>query len=683
MRIKKITFKDFRQFHGEQEIHFSHDTRKNVTLVFGTNGAGKTTILNAIQWVLYGEFSKDFEEPGRLVNDGVMAAIGDGPVISTYVEMQFEHAKKDYTLRRVADIKTEQSIQKIIGSSLSLNVTDEFGANHLVTKAEELISTVFPQRLAEFYFFNGERLESNASKGFTRLAEEIKIVMGLVKYERALKHLPQAKQILTSELAGLKDDSENKLGDRLTKVSKKREEAEEEHKVQEGERERLAERLEEIQMSLRNHDRSRDLQAQRDTYKEQVRSAKLRRDEARRDRKKLINQRSAVAFLGEMAELTIANSEDLRVRGELPRAIKVQFIDDLLDAGSCICGTPLAEGSHEHSNVSEWRLKAGHAESEEAWIKSAAYAQAAPDALDGFIDTLRDVSDRIKNAQSDEELGEANLDRIAALLRQIDTDEVQQLEQEFAVATSQHETAMRLSVLAQLKEEGLSAEIAKIEEEIKVSSSNDQQAQLINRRIAAIDGAISILTKELKIRTELVRSHLEAGIAETYNDIINHEYAPHMDDKFSLALKKTVGGVDLKAVKSTAETHALYLTFIAQLSKQNGYLNRGNDAGGNAMQEQFPIVMDAAFGNFDTETKRRLVKALPNLAHQIIILVSKDQGKGVVEDEFEDRCGKKVVLNLNVVKSNLNEEEIIINNRRFSYVAQSDSYDYSMITEVN
>ena len=116
--------------------------------------------------------------------------------------------------------------------------------------------------------------------------------------------------------------------------------------------------------------------------------------------------------------------------------------------------------------MSEWRLKAGHAESEEAWIKSAAYAQAAPDALDGFIDTLRDVSDRIKNAQSDEELGDANLDRIAALLRQIDTDEVQQLEQELAVATSQHETAMRLSVLAQLKEEGLSVEIRKIEEEI-------------------------------------------------------------------------------------------------------------------------------------------------------------------------------------------------------------------------
>lgn len=683
MRIKKITFKDFRQFHGEQEIHFSHDTRKNVTIVFGTNGAGKTTILNAIKWVLYGEFPKNFEEPNRLVNDGLMNAIGDGPVISAYVEMQFEHAKKEYTLRRVADIKTEQSIQKIIGSSLSLNVTDEFGANHLVTKPEELITTIFPRRLSEFYFFNGEQLDANASTLLTSLANEIKIVMGLVKYERALKHLPQAKQILTSELAGLNEDSENKLGDRLTAVSKDREEAEEDRKAQEVERERLAERIEEIQMGLRNHDRSRDLQAQRDTYKEQVRSARLRRDEARRERRKLINQRSAVAFLGEMAELTIVNSEDLRVRGELPRAIKVQFIDDLLNAGSCICGTPLAEGSHEHSNVGEWRLKAGHAESEEAWIKSAAYARAAPDALQGFIGTLSEVSNRIKTAQSDEELGEANLDRIAALLRQIDTDEVQNLEQELAGATSQHETAMRLSVLAQLKEEGLSAEIRKIEEEIARESANDQQAQLINRRIAAIDGAILILSKELKIRTELVRSHLEVGIADTYNDIINHEYVPHMDDKFSLTLKKNVGGVDLKAIKSTAETQALYLTFIAQLSKQNGYLNRGIDAGGNVMQEQFPIVMDAAFGSFDTETKRRLVKALPNLAHQIIILVSQDQGKGVVEDEFEERCGKKVVLSLNVVKNDLQQEEITINSRQFSYVVRSDSYDYSMITEVN
>ena len=63
MRIQKLIFKDFRQFRGEQSLTFSYDTAKNVTLVFGTNGAGKTTILNAIQWILYGEFSPDFEQP--------------------------------------------------------------------------------------------------------------------------------------------------------------------------------------------------------------------------------------------------------------------------------------------------------------------------------------------------------------------------------------------------------------------------------------------------------------------------------------------------------------------------------------------------------------------------------------------------------------------------------------------
>ncbi len=65
MRIRKIVFSDFRQFYGEQTLHFSHDQHRNVTMIFGTNGGGKTTILNAIQWVLYETFSNDFEEQNR------------------------------------------------------------------------------------------------------------------------------------------------------------------------------------------------------------------------------------------------------------------------------------------------------------------------------------------------------------------------------------------------------------------------------------------------------------------------------------------------------------------------------------------------------------------------------------------------------------------------------------------
>ena len=41
MLLKSLKLKDFRQFRGEQEISFSTDPVRNVTVIMGENGSGK------------------------------------------------------------------------------------------------------------------------------------------------------------------------------------------------------------------------------------------------------------------------------------------------------------------------------------------------------------------------------------------------------------------------------------------------------------------------------------------------------------------------------------------------------------------------------------------------------------------------------------------------------------------
>ena len=48
MLIKKITLRNFRQYMNT-EISFSTDPEKNVTLIKGDNGTGKTTLAQAFQ----------------------------------------------------------------------------------------------------------------------------------------------------------------------------------------------------------------------------------------------------------------------------------------------------------------------------------------------------------------------------------------------------------------------------------------------------------------------------------------------------------------------------------------------------------------------------------------------------------------------------------------------------------
>ena len=43
MLLKKIKLKNFRQYYGEQELEFSTSPEKNITLIYGKNGAGKTS----------------------------------------------------------------------------------------------------------------------------------------------------------------------------------------------------------------------------------------------------------------------------------------------------------------------------------------------------------------------------------------------------------------------------------------------------------------------------------------------------------------------------------------------------------------------------------------------------------------------------------------------------------------
>ena len=55
MRIREITFKDFRSFRGERRISFVDpvtDTVRPVTVLAGSNGCGKTTVLDTIEAML-------------------------------------------------------------------------------------------------------------------------------------------------------------------------------------------------------------------------------------------------------------------------------------------------------------------------------------------------------------------------------------------------------------------------------------------------------------------------------------------------------------------------------------------------------------------------------------------------------------------------------------------------------
>ena len=98
MIINRLELYNFRQYIGYQSVDFSTDPEKNVTVLIGINTSGKTTIVRAFEWCLYGK--NGFEDP-VLLNSEVRANMNVGDVQDTWVSVNFTHDNKEYTLRRL------------------------------------------------------------------------------------------------------------------------------------------------------------------------------------------------------------------------------------------------------------------------------------------------------------------------------------------------------------------------------------------------------------------------------------------------------------------------------------------------------------------------------------------------------------------------------------------------------
>ena len=94
MRPLKLTIAGFGPYAGVQELDFETLGTSGLYLITGDTGAGKTTIIDAITFALFGEASGDNREPGMLRSKYAKA---EDP---TYVELTCAYGGKEYTVRR-------------------------------------------------------------------------------------------------------------------------------------------------------------------------------------------------------------------------------------------------------------------------------------------------------------------------------------------------------------------------------------------------------------------------------------------------------------------------------------------------------------------------------------------------------------------------------------------------------
>lgn len=695
MKLVSLALKNFRQFYGTQELHFATgETGKNVTVIHGHNGAGKTALLNAFVWCLYAETTKDLEAADRLENERAVGEAGVGDSVEVMVRLTFDHGGTPIIVER-RRTASKQAGNTLAGGTVDLRMWHKspggevglFGKD--ASERQLQIYQILPLPLYPFFFFNGERVERLASpEAYDEVESGVKTLLDVTIFERSVDHLQRmvapelARELKALSSQDLKDalDLQESLEKRHVDLLKEIEQKHAEIKI--------------LDLEIEEYERKQGAIASLVALTEQRKTVRADLDRCENadmkivaDLKRVLSQNGYLAF----AEPAFSVAEQLvsaaRQRGEIPAKIKPQFVNDLMEKQICVCARPLVEGTPEWDALVQWRGATGLAELEEAISQTAA---ALPSLRLRGADFGTSV-DRLQRERSEvlaerrehqkalaiveQEIGDRSVGEDAATL----ANRLAALRRDLTTRQSDKFVAER--DLGEVEEQQHD-----VRERLKKLQAQGDRAQLLKRQIEAVDRVVEALQRIFAIRKDTVRHLLDEQVGAIWRDAALKDYRASVSDNYRLILTKKVGTTEQPVLgASTGEKQVLALSFVASLVKALEQSSQDPDAGrqfGLALGGVFPLVMDSPFGSLEDYYREKVAEWVPKLAQQVVVLVSNTQWRHEAERALEGKIGASYILELHTTKENA-ARAITLRGNSYPYVVTSqDAYEFTTIQEV-
>lgn len=161
MKIKKIILFNIGPYIDKNVFDLSSDENRNIVLIGGKNGAGKTTFFKSIKTCLYGCRVWGFEAPGKeyysIVDNLLNAKLQYDTSARGYVELElvFNDGKQVDTYRLHREWKKKK---KGIDESFLIYKADELLDVESQSDFINYLLSIIPPDMFNFYFFDGESI---------------------------------------------------------------------------------------------------------------------------------------------------------------------------------------------------------------------------------------------------------------------------------------------------------------------------------------------------------------------------------------------------------------------------------------------------------------------------------------------------------------------------------------------
>jgi len=649
MKFLRVEVENWRPFRGRSSMDFASSYDRPITLVFGKNGGGKTSLLTAVYWCLYG--AMDLEEgkgDQNLVNDhAVQGAVAtkDNPVdavVTTYASRPSAGTDFLYQISRrqsawdsggnrreaqnglvVARVKPHAGYRTGDDVVLAFDQQGSTLERFEGSAAQDVVEKLLPQGLAKYFFYPGETLSfpfRNDKKSIGLLKGFLREISGGSKFEPFRERIKETKKKLDAKskahaeadrvTKGLQksiDDIEVELAANQAELP----DVEAELEAAEDNRQRVIRQLEDL-------DALQDVLAAAERARADERAAQLGVDAA----EQALTDALSGAYLVAASPVFDAVVEVFG-RRKYPSDVSSSLVEQLRESMECICGRALTTEMLERleplsptddSVITRMLTLTSHATS----LRKSADDRIAVDAASVGLREAVEAQKIAIEARADAEakLTEAGADQFEQVDKSNLVGERSRLDGEI------RKLSQRLGSLQQAIQDD-KAEIERKEAEKRSSAPKDHRD--IHRAASIAHQMEDLLEAIADKQADVARTQLQSLINDNYVIYKNNMEAA-VDSDLRVKVLDRAGGEEIEKPVgdiSGAETALLTYAFAAAAAKmlpQYQTLEKLLTTTPEFAQvEHIPLVVDAPFSNLGLEYKRRVMELMAKGFSQVIM----------------------------------------------------------------
>ena len=659
MKFRRASFTNFRLLR-DLEIEFSVQPERPLTVIRAENETGKTTILNALQWILFGEDGLPTGGAGYRIIP-IDWDISTSKATDIVAELEFEHTfeRRDgkggwsestniYLARRSAtEILEGPATWRRFDDSFKLFRKDHSG--YTPEQGEELvIRQIMGSNLKDLFFTDSDRalsfITSEVPLGEKRkmVQRAIRDMLGFELLENSRYHISRALTQVRGQVKQFTGNQEiSEIEERIRQFESK--ELENEKRLSEiGEGlTRVDDDIRIIEQKLERaleKGNKEELIKQKQTKEGELSKNRTRLEKVKKDHSDLFRVEPLGQFLlkDHLSKAAII-LDDLKAKGRIPRTA-IPVLRERLDMGECICGESLEPGTIRYQ-----------------YIENLIVQQEAASAVDDRLTELRYVATQklaqlnepdnswiaqVKSLMETRDDLERHIETLESEVKDIEAKIEQLPETDVGFLKEQRKERLTLReslVLEQNRRQGERDKFARdkksASDQLNTLLSQQKKYQKVKCRLDATNDILDVIVSSYKMIEENEIPRVSSAMNEYFLGMIQADpehsliRRANVTDAYDIAVygpedRRLDTDIDLNG----ASRRALTLAFILALTEVSGV--------------KAPNVIDTPLGMMSGIVKQSVLRTAINHAGQLILFLTRDEISGCQDiiDQYAGTC---------------------------------------------